>query len=433
MVQNLTDAEDTKNICSVIVLRQGRHVIEVLLSNGIPDGQQRDEETAEEAAIRIIKDGCGIDTSVERLTEGSNQKSFYAVVDAATEATAGAWTPITRLDNLNERGQHLIKMAVKRVYDPEALVREAIEESAQRFPVHALLDDIAPRGSKGFLIALEGEDVRQHSQAIVEHLRERGLPCRIINGNLSLVAEAALQTAHRLRKLNPLTEAIIKAADALHRLETQVLPALDSDEHVIVEHWICHDRKACLQRGLEPDLFEALFRFLPEPDATFQISGESTQEIIDRFAALVEDAPLTENATQDQLMQFCAALTQEAKYDEEIGHHYWLRNGEYFACGVCTSSAQLIAKTFGGQVFGYHTNESDDKNLIGFDCGGHDFAMVGNFLVDWWAHEYEQAVPAPVMTLEEALATGKYKPRKAWTLVEHKLYAIKPPFPVRLT
>ena len=309
LVQRLTDSEDTKNICLTVVLRSGEHEIETLLqTDGHPTwslvgGHQQDDETAEEAATREMEEESGIRASVERLIDVENHcirdrpaKVFYAIVDAGTDAKAGSdvekvnWVPVNALGDLNPDDTKLIKLAVKRVHDPEALVREAVERS--RYAVQNLTgNDIALRGFKGVLVVLEGEDLHPHALALASRLCERGLPHSVVNGHLSLVAESALENAHRLRKLTPLTEAIIKAADALHRWETQVKPALDADQFVICEHWVDHDRKACLRRGLEPDLFEALFRFLPTPDVTLHVYGESTQEVVSRFTLLTESAP----------------------------------------------------------------------------------------------------------------------------------------------
>ena len=296
LIQRLTDSNDDKNICLTVVLRSGEHEIETLLEKdkhpawSICGGHQEDDETAEEAAARELKEETGINASVTWLADVENHflrnkpaKVFYAVVDAETEAKASSdakqvkWVPVTSLGDLNADDVHLIKMAVKRVFDPEALVREAIEQHAERYPVAGLAADIAPRGAQGTLFALEGVNLQPYTEALAKCLQERGAACRISRGKLSLVAEGALEQAHRLRRLTPLTEAIIKAADALHRWESEVKPALDSDLIVIAEHWTDRDRKCCLQRGLEPELFEALFRFLPEADVTLHINGETNE------------------------------------------------------------------------------------------------------------------------------------------------------------
>ncbi len=50
---------------------------------------------------------------------------------------------------------------------------------------------------------------------------------------------------------------------------------------------------------------------------------------------------------------------------------------------TCTDSASLIASFFDGKVYGYFIEEHDER-IFGSASGGHDFAIVGNYLVDWW-------------------------------------------------
>ena len=61
-------------------------------------------------------------------------------------------------------------------------------------------------------------------------------------------------------------------------------------------------------------------------------------------------------------------------------------------CGICTNGARLVARKFGGTVVGYAGGQNPTalagkvKFLWG-DGGtnwGHDFAVVGPFIVDWW-------------------------------------------------
>lgn len=56
----------------------------------------------------------------------------------------------------------------------------------------------------------------------------------------------------------------------------------------------------------------------------------------------------------------------------------------------CTSSAMMIAAKFNGKVFGYQIDTDDNSPIIGAKCGGHDFAIVGDYLVDWWSEYVEE-------------------------------------------
>ena len=74
-------------------------------------------------------------------------------------------------------------------------------------------------------------------------------------------------------------------------------------------------------------------------------------------------------------------------YDKEMEMSIWKENPFIYDLSVtrCTSSAMLIALKFGGSVFGYEVDQEHPKTIIGFDCGGHDFCIVENFIVDYWA------------------------------------------------
>lgn len=55
--------------------------------------------------------------------------------------------------------------------------------------------------------------------------------------------------------------------------------------------------------------------------------------------------------------------------------------------GRCTNSARAIVDVLGGKVSGYYHN-NNPSSIIGEIEGGHDFAIIGNYLVDMWYPEY---------------------------------------------
>jgi hypothetical protein len=97
----------------------------------------------------------------------------------------------------------------------------------------------------------------------------------------------------------------------------------------------------------------------------------------------------------------------------EGGFHYWPHAGG-IECGVCTNGARLIAEKFGGFVAGYEITPGESRALVGANVFGHDFAVVGEFLVDWWGWQYEQSIESPVFRIVEGIALGKCKPKNAW-------------------
>jgi hypothetical protein len=51
-------------------------------------------------------------------------------------------------------------------------------------------------------------------------------------------------------------------------------------------------------------------------------------------------------------------------------------------------------------------------------AGGHDFAVVGQFIVDWWGWEYDQALESPVLSRCDVIRSGKYKSQDEWMAFE---------------
>jgi hypothetical protein len=122
----------------------------------------------------------------------------------------------------------------------------------------------------------------------------------------------------------------------------------------------------------------------------------------------------------DNLLTECKRLTFAMDYDESGGFYFWphveglVRDGFDCRCGICTSGAKLIAKEFGGFVAGYLIQQEDPQTLVGAVTGGHDFAVVGPFIVDWWAWEYEHSLEGPVILRSKGIRFGKYKRETAW-------------------
>jgi hypothetical protein len=115
------------------------------------------------------------------------------------------------------------------------------------------------------------------------------------------------------------------------------------------------------------------------------------------------------------LLNECEEMTADMLYDGDEGYHYWLgENDERIQCGICGHGALRIAKKFGGYVTGYLIDSEDLVMLIGYNCFGHDFAVIGEFIVDWWGWDYKQAIASPVLLITEGIASGKYLPVERW-------------------
>ena len=137
---------------------------------------------------------------------------------------------------------------------------------------------------------------------------------------------------------------------------------------------------------------------------------------------------LLEDDLERQLQDFCAYLTSSEKYDEEDGYGYWSGEPDAGNAGrelsvVCTNSARRIAAKFGGKVYGYRFPDNTPRGtgLVGADTAeGHDFAVVGDYLVDWWDSAVEGDPSGKCvydLTRDADTVARKYLPRSEWKLV----------------
>lgn len=116
---------------------------------------------------------------------------------------------------------------------------------------------------------------------------------------------------------------------------------------------------------------------------------------------------------------FMAELFETEKYDEAEGYHYWDRPSglkeERIPSGCCTNSARLVANKFGGKVFGF-AHQFNKTAVVAKDCFGHDFAIVGDLLVDWWAFHFTGETDRPIYHLvkDAAQVLHLYGPRENW-------------------
>ena len=123
-----------------------------------------------------------------------------------------------------------------------------------------------------------------------------------------------------------------------------------------------------------------------------------------------------------ELLAECDRLTATMQYDDDEGYHFWpVPKGDRIECGRCTNGARLIAEKFHGYVAGYPIDHKQPKalGLVAVDCGGHDFAVIGENIVDWWAWDYEQSLQSPVITIEEGIRRGLYRPKADWRIMSN--------------
>lgn len=129
--------------------------------------------------------------------------------------------------------------------------------------------------------------------------------------------------------------------------------------------------------------------------------------------------------TKDNIQQFLDELTALEYYDEYFGYSCFknIFNFEFDTDVVrCTTGAMMIAKKFDGKVFGYQIPHTEEyKNKLAYDCFGHDFAVVGSFLVDWWAKYVEHEDNITILDMNNPddmkIINEKYLARELWSEV----------------
>ena len=125
----------------------------------------------------------------------------------------------------------------------------------------------------------------------------------------------------------------------------------------------------------------------------------------------------------EQLLEYCQWLTKTMAYDNEVGAYYWPHVGiikepeDLCECGICTNAAILIAKKFNGYVVGYPVNMN--FKFVGHTAGGHDFAVIGDIIVDWWGWQYEKSLDSPIVIPPD----NRFKPANEWHLNKRHNYA----------
>lgn len=121
---------------------------------------------------------------------------------------------------------------------------------------------------------------------------------------------------------------------------------------------------------------------------------------------------LFESPLKTELEAFLTWLLDQERYHEEFGYSYWpfdhdlnqledipansIHSEEPPMCSICTNGAIMVAKKFHGKVMGYaervnptaRAGKPGDEWHQDGNNGGHDFAVVGNFIVDYWIYHF---------------------------------------------
>lgn len=128
---------------------------------------------------------------------------------------------------------------------------------------------------------------------------------------------------------------------------------------------------------------------------------------------------------KEEIEQYLQTLFSSEYYDEEQGMSLWTNTAFKLQMSVtqCTAGAMLIADKFEGRVYGYplDINDPSNKDIIGYMSMGHDFCIVDDYLVDYWAHFVHDEDLRPIIDLSDAsqlpYLQKYYLPKHRWEVV----------------
>ena len=87
----------------------------------------------------------------------------------------------------------------------------------------------------------------------------------------------------------------------------------------------------------------------------------------------------------------------------------------------CDTTAWYIAEAFDGELYGYFVEDNPDAELPlkARYYEGHDFAIVGHYLVDWWAKAMACISDRDILDLADPTDTAEtlrlYGPPERWS------------------
>ncbi len=125
-------------------------------------------------------------------------------------------------------------------------------------------------GEPGILFVLEGIDRSgrsTHVRRLEEHLRYAGRGVTRTSLASSLLSGDLIRGAKRDRHADSTETALLYAADLAERLEQVVLPSLRAGLVVIADRYCWTPMARAEARGVDPVWLDALFAFVPPPDA----------------------------------------------------------------------------------------------------------------------------------------------------------------------
>lgn len=140
-------------------------------------------------------------------------------------------------------------------------------------------------GEPGVLFVLEGIDRSgrsTHVRRLEEHLRYAGRGVTRTSLASSLLSGDLIREAKRDRHADPIEIALLYAADLAERVEQVVIPSLRAGLVVIADRYCWTPMARAEARGVDPAWLDALFGFVPPPDAVLFLDVDAEASLARR-------------------------------------------------------------------------------------------------------------------------------------------------------
>ena len=141
-------------------------------------------------------------------------------------------------------------------------------------------------GEPGVLFVLEGIDRSgrsTHVRRLEEHLRYAGRGVTRTSLASSQLSGDLIRAAKRDRHADPIETALLYAADLAERVEQVVVPSLRAGLVVIADRYCWTPMARAEARGVDPGWLDALFGFVPAPDAVLFLDVDAAASLARRI------------------------------------------------------------------------------------------------------------------------------------------------------
>jgi dTMP kinase len=140
-------------------------------------------------------------------------------------------------------------------------------------------------GEPGVLFVVEGIDRSgrsTHVRRLEEHLRYAGRGVTRTSMASSLLSGDLIRAAKRDRHADPPETALLYAADLAERIEQVVVPSLRAGLVVIADRYCWTPMARAEARGVDASWLDALFGFVPPPDAVLFLGVDAEASLARR-------------------------------------------------------------------------------------------------------------------------------------------------------